>query len=204
MFLHAGLVDGDPGQIGARNPTCVGYATQPTMGGGTVPTINIMDRGSTDTYRMLAKVEGPQCFGGCMELCYSSEFSVSNMNLAQLDVPVKLGDMAKIVKRKPQSLEGALREMVTDADVYTLEFNPNARLTAQQKATMLASLILTDYMFFERDNAMCNCDNGLECNVCQMYCYGCIIPCSIKLNQQNSGGGGYGGGGGGGGGFMAD
>eukprot|EP00966_Prymnesium_polylepis_P167880 3880934-Prymnesium_polylepis.1 len=73
MFLHAGLVDGDPGQIGARNPTCVGYATQPTMGGGTVPTINIMDRGSTDTYRMLAKVEGPQCFGGCMELCYSSE-----------------------------------------------------------------------------------------------------------------------------------
>ena len=76
MFLHAGFVDGEPGKIAARNPSCVGYATQPKMGGGSTPTVNIMDRGSPDSWRLLAKVEGPQCFGGCSELCYSSEFTV--------------------------------------------------------------------------------------------------------------------------------
>ena len=70
----------------------------------------------------------------------------------------------------------ALRELVTDADIYTLEFNPAARLAPQQKATMLGSLVLADYMFFERDNAPCS-QNG--CNLCALYCCGCVVPCGL-------------------------
>ena len=55
------------------------------------------------------------------------------MGLAQIDSPIKLGDMAKIIKRKPDGVEGALREMVSDSDLYTMEFNPAARLAPQQK-----------------------------------------------------------------------
>ena len=82
MFLHAGLVDGDPGMLGTGSPSCVGYATQPKMGGGSTPTVNIMERADrANGWKLLAKVEGPQCFGGCSELCFSSEFTVSTMGM---------------------------------------------------------------------------------------------------------------------------
>ena len=92
MYLHAGTVDSDPGQAKAANPSCVGFAYQPTMGGGMTPTVNIMDRADPQgSFRPLAKVEGPTCFGGCSELCFSSEFLVSSMRVGQLETPTKLG-----------------------------------------------------------------------------------------------------------------
>lgn len=40
--------------------------------------------------------------------------------------PSKAGDLAVITKKKPQGLGGAVREMFTDADTYTIEFNAAA------------------------------------------------------------------------------
>ena len=201
MALHAGPLNPEmrAGALMQANPACVGFATQPAFGGGLAPTINLMERAEPhrSAYNALAKVEGPTCFGGCLELCHSTTFKVSRMQPAQLESRLEVADLATIVKRKPNSLEGALREMVTDADVYTIVFNPGAALAPQQKATMLAGLLLADYMFFERDDPMCG--NG-GCNLCLCHCAGCVCPCSIRGNA--SGGGGAGGGGGGG--FMAD
>jgi hypothetical protein len=151
MYLHAGPV-GEAAGPGSRN--CVGFATQPSWGGGFVPTLNVMERANgganaANVWNALAKVEGPTCFGGCSELCFSSKFGVSKFSAGQVDAAVKSADLATIVKRKPHDLAGAMREAATDADLYTLQLNPAANLAPQQKAILLASLVLSDYMFFE-------------------------------------------------------
>lgn len=202
MYLHAGAVAIEPGKAKAANPACVSFASQPFMGGGFTPTVNIMERASNTgpeaAWSTLAKVEGPCVFGGCRELCQSSKFDVSSLTPAAMDTKVQTADLATIVKRKPTDMMGALRELATDADVYTLVFSPTARLAPQQKASMLAALILTDFMFFERDDAACS---SRGCNLCNIYCGGCLCPCSIITGSAQSTAAG---GGGGGGGFMAD
>lgn len=47
-------------------------------------------------------------------------------------------------------------EAFTDSDTFTLEFDESANLAPQQKAMMMASLVLVDYMFFEQDNGQCS------------------------------------------------
>jgi hypothetical protein len=103
--------------------------------------------------------------------------------MTQLGLKVGTGDVATIIKQKPRTLVGALREAATDADVYTMRLDPAARLAPQQKATLLGALVLTDFMFFERDSPPCN-SNG--CNLCQMYCCGCLFPCSC-VNPGSAG-----------------
>lgn len=204
MYLHAGPVQAEAGKVKATNPACVSFATQPKFGGGFTPTINVMERAATaggagkphePAWSTLAKIEGPTIFGGCSELCRSSKFSVSSLAPAQVDAKIASADLADIVKRKPADLDGVLREMVTDADVYTLVFNPGARLAPQQKASMLASLVLADFMFFERDDAACSSSG---CNLCNFYCCGCLCPCSCVSGSASSSRGG------GGGSFMGD
>jgi len=194
MYLHAGPV-GEAAGPGSRN--CVGFATQPSWGGGFVPTLNVMERANgganaANVWNALAKVEGPTCFGGCSELCFSSKFGVSKFSAGQVDAAVKSADLATIVKRKPHDLAGAMREAATDADLYTLQLNPAANLAPQQKAILLASLVLSDYMFFERDGPACN---GNGCTLCNIYCCGCLCPCAINCPSHNSGpqrgGGGF-------------
>ena len=138
MYLHAGHVGtAEAGKLKGANPGCVSFATQPRFGGGFTPTINVMERAATagtggnptePAWSTLAKIEGPTVFGGCSELCRSSKFTVSSLAPAQVDAKLGSADIAEIIKRKPADLEGALREMVTDADIYTLAFNPSARL----------------------------------------------------------------------------
>ena len=125
-------------------------------------------------------MEGPTVFGGCIELCSSSKFSISALTPATIDTKLRLGDVAMIIKRKHQAsreMEGALRELVTDADVYTLDFHPSVHLAPQQKASMLAALVLTDVMFFERDDAACRLCSAHGCNLCNIYCGGCLCSC---------------------------
>jgi hypothetical protein len=163
------------------------------------PTINIMDRVDENKWGALAKIEGPAMFGGCSELCCSSPFTVSQMKASQLGTALKSSDMAHILKQKPRDLNSALTELVSDSDVYTMQFNPHARLAPQQKATMLASLILVDYMFFERDDPACSLSGGIGCHLCSLYCCGCIFPVCLKIPQSGGSQGGSGGGG-----FAAD
>ena len=45
--------------------------------------------------------------------------------------------------------------------------NPNPGPNPNQ-ATMIASLLLVDYMFFEQDNGMCSCQDGvLKITLCE-------------------------------------
>ena len=131
MYLHAGAVRGSgretltAGALKQGAPSCVGYATQPHLGGRLTPTLNIMERARDDGgWNALAKVEGPTVFGGCAELCCSHPFSVSAMRPEQLHEPIKAptsspASIARITKRRPRSLGGMLRELATDADAYT-------------------------------------------------------------------------------------
>ena len=82
-----------------------------------------------------------------MELCSSSTFQVSSLTLGQVERKVATGDMATIIKQRPRDLEGLIREAATDADIYTMQLQPSARLAPQQKATLLGALILSDYMY---------------------------------------------------------
>ena len=200
MYLHAGAIPPNtPNTLKAANPACVGFAAQPRFGGGLAPSVNVMERarggGPGNNWNTLAKVEGPQCFGGCLELCFGSTFTVSSMGHSQMDSKLGHGDIATITKQKPRDFAGVLREAVTDADIYTMTLNPIARLAPQQKASLLGTLILTDFMFFENDNAACS---GNGCNLCQCYCCGLVCPCMCYVPRNGGGGGG------GGGGFRAD
>jgi hypothetical protein len=64
-------------------------------------------------------------------------------------------------------------------------FQPGANLTPQQKATMMASLILADYMWFEKDNGMCSMEGrALTITFCDIYCCGHTTP--IKVRFENN------------------
>ena len=81
------------------------------------------------------------------------------------------------------------REMFTDSDVFTLEYNEGIGLTPQQKANMMASVILMDYHLFEQDNGMCECrGKKLYITLFDYYCCGCTCPCQIVLDGNNQGG----------------
>ena len=184
MKLHAGHVSGVPGQLGTHS--LIGLAHQPKGGGGLTPTVQIMDRASYDT-PPLAVVQGPGIFGGCSECCCSVPFTVTRVP-AGVGVDgyksLQIGDLATITKKKPSGFGAAMRELFTDSDLYTLEIH-DATVTPQQKASLLGSLLLLDYMFFEKDNDMIYCENQkLKINLCNCYCYGCLSPCEIIVPLQ--------------------
>jgi len=191
MFMHAGTPA--PGITAGKTAWAgqglIGYLAQPSpWGGGFTPTVNIMERANpADTsVRPLSKVEGPCIFGGCSELCCDSNWMVSQMQPHQFNSGVGTGDLARIVKTRPTSAGAAIREAFTDSDSYSMDFVPGNNLAPQQKAIMMASLILVDYMFFEQDNGMCKIeDQKIKITVFQYYCMGTTCPCNIviPLNQ---------------------
>ena len=142
MYLHAGSVGlAHPGDVKLASAQCVSFATQPLLAGGFTPTLNVMERAGPG-WTPLAKVEGPCCFGGCLELCRSSKFTVSSLRAEQLEGKLEVGDVATIIKQKPRSLEGALREMVTDADIQLLR-SPTLTLTLTSTLTLTLTLTPT-------------------------------------------------------------
>ena len=185
MVLHAGRVVGTPGQIGKEQS--IAHAQVPPGGGGLHPTVQIMDRGVTEIAEPYAMIRGPTLFGGCLELCTSPEFGVAkipNEWKKGAYETLHVGDIATITKARPKTFGGVLREMLTDTDTYTLEFKDRS-MTPQQKAAMLGSLFLIDYMFFERDIDMCGTDSNGNCyiNFCNCYCYGCLCPFKVVLSS---------------------
>ena len=79
-------------------------------------------------------------------------------------------------------MASGLAELFTDADNYTIAFDPSVKLTAAQKATVLASQILADYMYFDGNTEKCKSDeNGITfyCWYCSIL--GCIAPCCIQI-----------------------
>ena len=197
MVMSAGppLVDSKPGNVVIQQNSFA-YATQPKCGGYFTPTLNLFNRMGTggekeEAFVPLAKVEGPFIFGGCSELCCDSTFKVSSMTKEQLDTKILSGDLARITKKKPKGLCACGKELFTDSDTFTVHYNESVGLTPQQKAAMMGSLILSDYMFFEQDYGMVQCEGGkLKITLCDMYCCGCVLPFVITLDQNSAGGGG--------------
>jgi len=192
FFLHAGDVDGSPGEVQMNSGRVMGFATQPSLGGGFTPSITVMERLASDgsQWGSMAKVEGPCLFGGCSELCCESEWPVSKLKAEDMDTKLMVGDFAIITKKKPKDCEQLMAEALTDSDTYTIEFNPGVQLAPQQKALMLASLMQIDFMFFEQDNGTCKRENGKTKITCfQCYCMGCLCPCNCTFGKNNDGGG---------------
>lgn len=135
-------------------------------------------------------VTGPTCFGGCSQLCIDTEFPTSRLPApavggAVSGRPLRIGDIAIIVKRKPANCIGAARELLSTADVYTIEFTDPAA-TVEQKAGVLASALLLDYMLFERKQDMCGTtdDGTFFINMCDCYLGGCVCPCRIYFPKN--------------------
>ena len=77
-------------------------------------------------------------------MCFDFNFTASKW-----ESEPQTGDIAMITKLAPTGLAGGARELFTDADTYTLAFNPANGLTPAQKVTTLSAQLLIDYMIFD-------------------------------------------------------
>ena len=138
-----------------------------------------------------AYVEGPTCFGGCADFCCDFPFFVSTEQ-------GKSGNLATILKKKPEDCAGCCRACCTTADQYDLTLGNDVKaLAPEKKALLMANMVHLDYWLFERDQFPCTCEKQGDTTwitilFCFCYCYGCLIPmkCSIPLQDKNGGGGG--------------
>ena len=121
----------------------IGSVNQPQYAGWCTPTLHLRAN-ELDSEEPFGKLEGPCFFGGWSEMCCQFRFFASRFNSKK-----KEGDLAIVIKKKPKSLAMAFVELVSDADVYGIEFKEDAKLTAQQKVTVLSAQLLADYMFFD-------------------------------------------------------
>jgi len=157
---------------------------QPIGGGGFRPTVNIV-KGVTDIEadptegEIVGLFEGPKCcFGGFFE----STFAVRTPGERETAKVV-----GTIVKEGTKDFKSAARELLTDADNFKMHFEPD--LDPEMRATMMAGQVLLDFMFFENEGLFdCGFENGgWYCSIrpCDCYCYGCVIPCVLKLNTND-------------------
>jgi hypothetical protein len=153
----------------------LGSASVPVMSAFFSPTLHVMERGGLDG--PFAKVEGPCFFGGCSEFCCSFNFPVSKFGS-----PAKAGDIGKIVKQKPKSFGAALREVLTSADLYTINFSDKS-LTPEQKSLLIGGLLLNDYTYFGEGCAgVCEVLAGLRAVLLRVprFC-SCLADCFLVL-----------------------
>lgn len=106
-------------------------------GGGLAPKVETMGRdGST----VESHIQGPTCcVGGLVELCQDIKFDIID--------PKTKEAIGLLTKLKPTDMKAGLKEAFGDADVFQL--NVPAGYTAEQTATLLAQVLLLDYLFFE-------------------------------------------------------
>lgn len=177
-LIGKALIDNvDPAKVIGSGEVPSGMA----CGGCFTPTLNITEKQSEQPF---AKLEGPCCFGGWSEMFCDFSFPISRFN-----GPGKLGDLAVVTKQKPQGLVAAAKEMVTDSDVYTIEFK-DPTLNPQQKALFLSALVLSDYTYFEQgggDKCGVDGDGRFYLNCCNMYCCGMLCPCKFTCSGGSDG-----------------
>ena len=95
-----------------------------------------------------------------------------------------------IKKKKPSSFGAAITELATDADVYSIEFNPSAQtLSAEQKITVFTGQLLADYMLFDGNTEKFDEDaDNWNCYLCYCSVFGRVCPCTFSSpkNSQSS------------------
>lgn len=193
---------GRPFNLESARDRLIGRVIQPTFGGFCHPQLNLhsVEKGVDQPFAIF---DGPCCFGGDLpssicettsvkhsfynhvligwsECCCDFRFALSRPGEAQ-----GLGSLGVITKKKPASLAGAMRELISDADVYSMAFPEGSGLTAGEKSTALATLLLTDYILFEGNTKKCDQDD--ECIYCYCwYCmvFGALVPCKICIPKK--------------------
>lgn len=150
--VYAGAVEGEAGELPAER--ILGVAEQPTVAQGSVftPMIRVMDRSEKE----IGTISGPCLFGGCSEFCFDSSFRLDK-------------ERALIQKVRPRDLQGALRELVTDSDMFRMQIS-DTTLDPTSKANLIGSMLLLDYMFFERVRARHCCAPRRLRSLCSALC----------------------------------
>lgn len=191
LEVYSGAVDdekdgeGKPKEVGRpfNLPVnrLIASALQPIYAGYFTPTIHLRTGQSKDQ-DPFAKIEGPFCFGGWSEMCCDFKFYTSFFASE-----TKKGDVALITKQKPGSVGMAITELMSNSDNYSIQFNlnPQRKLTAAEKASVVAGQILADYMYFDGSTEKCSEDeNAVYCNLWYCSCIGCLWPCSIIIPKN--------------------
>ena len=169
-YLHAGDVGAPDGSDVNKidRSTAFGHSVVPIGGGGCTPTVNLMSRDAAGNETPLGVVEGPTCFGGCMDLCVNTNFFVSKRK-ARLEILLSSRRRHAILVSWASALHSALSSYVQ------LGFHhPN--LTPQQKAQVIGDAIHLDYLFFDQEQPLCrynDANDTIEILLCLCYCFGC-------------------------------
>jgi hypothetical protein len=130
---HWEFPNGVPGTM--DKSTAFSHAKVPLMGGCLTPTVNIMARANNvEDSQPWAVVEGPTFFGGCMDLCCATKFSVSRNK-------GKSGDLAIISKKAPNGCTETCVALCTPSDTYNLDFTEGHGMTPQQKGSIVAEMV---------------------------------------------------------------
>eukprot|EP00300_Choanocystis_sp_HF-7_P008376 c15873_g1_i2.p1 GENE.c15873_g1_i2~~c15873_g1_i2.p1 ORF type:complete len:222 (+),score=48.67 c15873_g1_i2:268-933(+) len=154
------------------NPSnLIGRLTVPCCGGWFHPTFEFQNPSGVKT----ASLVGPCWF--ISDWC-GAVFRLLDSN----------GQQIGEIKKLPINRSTIMQELFTDADKFTLKFDPNA--SDVDKAMDIAALIYGDYQFFE-SGGQCGCQDGaLVIKCCDLYCFGCLCPCNLVIGGNNGGGGG--------------
>jgi hypothetical protein len=190
VHVYAGAVPGHPEdpnkEIGrpysAPPDRLIGSVEQPIFGGCCIPFLALRD--APDHADPFGKTTGPCFFGGWSEMCCDFKFNVSRFLSDR-----NSADMGMVTKRAPVTGAQAAATLCCngDADVYSLEFNPNAQQTPQQKVVAASSLLLIDYMFFDGQLKKWDLkDNTVYCYFCYCSILGQLVPCQICIPLGNN------------------
>ena len=155
-----------PGLLDTPRPNAFAHAVVPIRGGMCTPTVNVMERDQKGNEIEFAVVQGPTFFGGCMDLCCSTKFTVSRQG-------DKSADLALITKKnKDPGCMGLCVALCTPADTYNLDFAPGHNLTPTQKAAIVGEMIHLDFLFFEAGNGRngLGWERGWERRCCFVFC----------------------------------
>lgn len=168
MAVYEGDVAGTAGNL-VKAPEVTTMMSQPIGGGLFTPTINIdpCKEGSGSPMQ----VTGPCVLGGWSEICFDSDFQVSQDG----------NHVATIRHMKPSDFCELLMAYATPLDKYSVTFH-TPELNGHDKANVVLSSMLVDYMFFELDDGPCLLTSDyVRCNLFFCNCFGCLCPCSIKI-----------------------
>lgn len=157
----------------------LGGAKQPTpFGGYFTPRLDVFK--GTRERNVDYNIVGPFCCvgGQCVESCVDQTFVVNNETGTE-----KVG---RFVKMKPSGMVDQLKQFAGDADNYLLEMDANQ--SAEQMATLTATLLLMDYIFFENGGGASVENGGVSINIANCYCCGCICPLNASLGGGDGGG----------------
>ncbi len=169
MTIHTGKVDDEAGKV--INPKAI-YTVKQASGCDDDlchPQVKVFTPYANKPEILLT---GPQCFGGCTDLCKESRFNATGTDNQ---------DKGYVLKEVPRTCMEMMREICTDKDSYRIVFNEV--VSAKEKAALLTGALLIDIMYYERDNGACTCVNKeyLCINCCNCYCMGCLVPWQVCL-----------------------